>query len=88
MINDEIEAVTSEGSKDMQRDQIATVSISRRVAAHIAEDDGLAGKDIATGLQIIANLRYQEIFESEMHAEEDEILLRAHHDHRGSFSQR
>lgn len=49
MINDEIEAVTSEGSKDMQRDQIVTVSISRRVAALIAEDDGLAGKDIATG---------------------------------------
>ncbi len=71
----------------MQRDQMITVTISRRVAALMAEDDELAGKDIRKGLQLIVNLRYQEILESEKHTEEEVLLVKAHHDLRGLVSQ-
>ena len=70
----------------MQRDQLVTVPISRRVAALIAEDDELAGNNIAKGIQMIANLRYQGILDSEMNAENEELRLQAHRDHRGSAS--
>lgn len=70
----------------MQQDQMITMPINRRVAALMAEDDELAGNDIGKGMQIIANLRYREILESEKHTEEEVLLVKAHHDLRGLVS--